>query len=551
MLTLLKINNLALVDRLLWEPGAGFICITGETGAGKSVIIGAIRLALGERADKTLIRSGEQQCSVEAMFRLPENSPLHAILEEHGIPPCEDGNLLIKRLISATANRQFINDSPCTLNLLREAGAYLVDMHGPNDHRSLTSRDRQLSLLDAYGEHAAQLQAYSDIWRQWLDARRAYEELEHAESATAREIDLLRHQVDEIDAAGFTPEEALSLEERWQRARNGSRLQEQAARMLAMLEEGDSPGLGTLMRDLTRAANELERLDASTAAWLAPLQSVSLELKELEDRLADYSSELDCDPQELFRLEERINLLESLKRKYGISVEDILAHRDEAAERLDRIENRTERLEELRTAMAQLRKELEQAGAALSKARRAAAPGLADSIIRHSRELGFRQSVFEVALTPLPEPGPQGMESVEFLFGPNPGEPAKELRLIGSGGELARIMLAIKSALANKDATPLLVFDEIDANVGGEIARAVGYKMQHLGGKHQVISITHFPQVAALASHHYLVQKATAANRTISYLREVDHEERIDELARMLGGGGDHARTLAQALLDG
>ncbi len=551
MLTLLKINNLALVDRLLWEPGSGFICITGETGAGKSVIIGAIRLALGERADKTLIRSGEQQCSVEAMFRLPENSPLHAILEEHGIPPCEDGNLLIKRLISATANRQFINDSPCTLNLLREAGAYLVDMHGPNDHRSLTSRDRQLSLLDAYGEHAAAVQAYSDTWRQWLDARRAYEELEHAESATAREIDLLRHQVDEIDAAGFTPEEAQSLEERWQRARNGSRLQEQAARILAMLEEGDAPGLGTLMRDLTRAANELERLDASTAAWLAPLQSVTLELKELEDRLADYSAELDCDPQELFNLEERINLLESLKMKYGVSVEDILARRDEAAERLDRIENRTERLEELRDAMARLRKELEQAGAALSKARRAAAPGLADSIIRHSRELGFRQSVFEVALTPLSEPGPQGMESVEFLFGPNPGEPAKELRLIGSSGELARIMLAIKSALANKDATPLLVFDEIDANVGGEIARAVGYKMQQLGGKHQVISITHFPQVAALAAHHYLVQKATTANRTISYLREVDHEERIDELARMLGGGGDHARTLARALLEG
>lgn len=296
MLTLLKIKNLALVDQLLWEPSSGFICITGETGAGKSVIIGAIRLALGERADKTLIRSGEQQCSVEAVFHLPESSPVHAILNEHGVPPCEDGNLIIKRLISSTANRQFLNDSPCTLNLLREAGACLVDMHGPSDHRSLVSQERQLSLLDAFGEHAPLVHSYSDAWRQWQDARRAYDDLEHAEAATAREIELLRHQVDEIDSAAFTPEEVLTLEERWQRARNGTRLREQVSKMLSMLEETDVPGLGTQLRELTRAAHELERMDASTAAWLAPLAGVNLELKEIEGRLADYSAELDCDP---------------------------------------------------------------------------------------------------------------------------------------------------------------------------------------------------------------------------------------------------------------
>ena len=535
MLTLLKIKNLALVDQLLWEPSSGFICITGETGAGKSVIIGAIRLALGERTDKTLIRSGEQQCSVEAVFHLPESSPVHAILNEHGVPPCEDGNLIIKRLISSTANRQFLNDSPCTLNLLREAGACLVDMHGPSDYRSLVSQERQLSLLDAFGEHAPLVHAYSDAWRQWQDARRAYDDLEHAEAATAREIELLRHQVDEIDSAAFTPEEVLTLEERWQRARNGTRLREQVSKMLSMLEETDVPGLGTQLRELTRAAHELERMDASTAAWLAPLAGVNLELKEIEGRLADYSAELDCDPRELFQLEERINLLESLKMKYGPSFEDVCSRREEAASRLDRIEHRTERLEELRASIAVLRKQMDAAGQALTRARQDSAPRLAASIVRHSRELGFRQAVFEVSLSPLQEPGSQGMETVEFLFGPS--------------GELARIMLAIKSALAHKDATPLLVFDEIDANVGGEVARAVGFKMQQLGNRHQVISITHFPQVAALASHHYLVQKASAGNRTISCLREVSHEERVDELVRMLGGGGDHARTLAQALL--
>lgn len=382
------------------NPSSGFICITGETGAGKSVIIGAIRLALGERADKTLIRSGEQQCSVEAVFHLPESSPVHAILNEHGVPPCEDGNLIIKRLISSTANRQFLNDSPCTLNLLREAGACLVDMHGPSDYRSLVSQERQLSLLDAFGEHAPLVHAYSDAWRQWQDARRAYDDLEHAEAATAREIELLRHQVDEIDSAAFTPEEVLTLEERWQRARNGTRLREQVSKMLSMLEETDVPGLGTQLRELTRAAHELERMDASTAAWLAPLAGVNLELKEIEGRLADYSAELDCDPRELFQLEERINLLESLKMKYGPSFEDVCSRREEAASRLDRIEHRTERLEELRASIAVLRKQMDAAGQALTRARQDSAPRLAASIVRHSRELGFRQAVFEVSLSP-------------------------------------------------------------------------------------------------------------------------------------------------------
>lgn len=549
MLTLLKIKNLALVDQLLWEPSSGFLCITGETGAGKSVIIGAIRLSLGERADKTLIRSGEQQCCVEAVFHLPEESPVHAILNDHGIPPCEDGCLIIKRIISASANRQFLNDSPCTLSLLREVGVYLVDMHGPNDHHSLTSQERQLAFLDAFGEHTSLLHDYTNAWKQWQNAQRAYNELKHAEAATAREIDLLRHQVNEIDAAAFSQEEVLTLEERWQRARNSSKLQEQVAKILSMLVETDSPGLGTLLKELTRATHELERMDASTASWLNPLTGINLELKEIENHLVDYSSELECNPQELFQLEERMNLLESLKMKYGSSFEDICARREDAAHRLDQIENRTERLEELHASIITLRKQVDITGQILTKARQAAAPKLATSIINHSHDLGFRQSVFEVVLTPHSKPGPLGIETVEFLFGPNPGEPSKPLRLIASSGELARMMLAIKSALANKDTTPLLVFDEIDANVGGEIARAVGMKMQQLGNKHQVISITHFPQVAALASHHYLVQKASAGNRTISCLREVNYEERVSELVRMLGGGGDQARTLAQALL--
>ncbi|MDO4411033.1 MAG: DNA repair protein RecN [Akkermansia sp.] len=549
MLTLLKIKNLALVDQLLWEPCSGFICITGETGAGKSVIIGSIRLALGERADKTLIRNGEQQASIEAIFHLPKNSPVHHILASHDIPPCEENNLFIKRIISTSANRQFINDSPCTLNLLRDVGAYLVDMHGPNDHRSLLSQDRQLSLLDAYGEHSSLVAAYSEAWQLWQHACRDYEELVNANDAGNHEIELLHHQINEINNADFSANEVATLDERWQRARNGSRIQEQVARMMSLLNDNEHSGINSQFHDLARCAHDLERLDSSTTLWLTPIETILVELNELENNLTNYSDTLDSNPEELYQLEERINLFESLKRKYGPEFDDIFAHRDKALQRLDSIENRSERLEELRTIVSQRRKEVDAAGLALSKARRLAAPLLARSIMEHSRELGFAQAMFDVVLTNHKEPGSQGFEDIEFLFGPNPGEPSKPLRLIASSGELARIMLAIKSALADKDATPLLVFDEIDANVGGEVARAVGIKMQQLGSKHQVISITHFPQVAALAYHHYLVQKASSANRTISYLREISNDERISELARMLGGGGKHAITLAEALL--
>lgn len=549
MLTFLSIRNLALVDQLLWEPQGGFIGITGETGAGKSVLTGAIGLALGERADKSLIRSGEQTCIIEAVFSLAPDSVIHHMLETHGMPPCEDGTLMIRRSISASVNRQFINDSPCTLNLLRDIGANLVDMHGPNDHRSLVSRERQLALLDSFGEHQALLGEYSQAWTAWQDARKAWQELSQAEAATEREIELLRHQVEEISSAGFQPEEVDSLEERWQRSRNSTRLLESASKMLGIIEGDDTSSLLTQIHELIRTSHELARLDPTAEPWLASLNAMEIEINELESGLGDYIRHFDNDPAELAALEERINLLESLKRKYGPQIEDVMANYDEAITRLDRIEHRTERLVELEDAMHALKKHVDQAGAKLGKARQKAAPLLANEIAMHSRELGFGKSQFEIVITHLDEPSSSGFEEIEFLFGPNPGEPSKPLRLIASSGELARIMLAIKSALAGKDSTPLLVFDEIDSNVGGEVARAVGKKMLELGTRHQVISITHFPQVAAMATHHYLVEKALVKDRSISRLREVSSDERVDELVRMLGGGGEEARAHAKALL--
>ena len=548
MLTLLKIRNLALVDELAWELGAGLIGVTGETGAGKSVIVGALKLVLGERADKSLIRTGEDQCLVEAVFELTHTSGINPILEEGGLAPCDDNQLIVRRTIGQSASRQFVNDSPVTLALLKRLGEHLVDLHGPHDHQSLLSADRQLAMLDAYAGSESQLATYRETYRAWRTKHAALEELRNAESATEHEIDLLKHQISEIDAAQLNPAEEQDLEDRWRRANNASRLMESAAAAISTLN-GEN-GILDRLGELQRLVRDLEKLDPSISEKTASLETAAVELQDLEGNLADYTQELEINPAEAEALAERVNLIESLKRKYGPSLADVLNRRDNAAARLDSIENRSDKIEQLEREVAEGRKALDANGKTLAASRRKAAPKLAKEISSQLKDLGFKQSSFEVPLDSLADPGPHGLESADFLFGPNPGEPLMPLRQIASSGEISRVMLAIKSALAEQDDTPLMVFDEIDANVGGEVARAVGAKMAALGTRHQVIAITHFPQVAATASHHFVVEKEVSAGRTRSRLFPVAGETRIQELVRMLGGGGKQARAMAASLLN-
>lgn len=548
MLTLLKIRNLALVDELAWELGAGLIGVTGETGAGKSVIVGALKLVLGERADKSLIRTGEDQCVVEAVFQLTHTAGINPILEEGGLAPCDDNQLIVRRTIGQSASRQFVNDSPVTLALLKRLGEHLVDLHGPHDHQSLLSADRQLAMLDAYAGSESQLATYRETYRAWRTKHAALEELRNAENATEHEIDLLKHQISEIDAAQLNTAEEQDLEDRWRRANNASRLMESAAAAISTLN-GEN-GILDRLGELQRLVRDLEKLDPSISEKTASLETAAVELQDLEGNLADYTQELEINPAEAETLAERVNLIESLKRKYGPSLADMLNRRDSAAARLDSIENRSDKIEQLEREVAEGRKALDANGKTLATARRKAAPKLAKEISSQLKDLGFKQSSFEVPLNPLANPGPHGLESADFLFGPNPGEPLMPLRQIASSGEISRVMLAIKSALAEQDDTPLMVFDEIDANVGGEVARAVGAKMAALGTRHQVIAITHFPQVAATASHHFVVEKEVSAGRTRSRLFPVVGETRIQELVRMLGGGGKQARAMAASLLN-
>lgn len=547
MLTLLKIRNLALVDELVWELDAGLVGVTGETGAGKSVIVGALKLVLGERADKSLIRTGEDQCSVEAVFELGETKAIAAILEEGGFDPLDDNQLIIRRSIGQNSTRQFINDSPVTLNLLKRIGEHLVDLHGPHDHQSLLSTERQLAMLDAYADAAEASAAYRKAHREWRERQNAYDQLRDAEAASDQELELLRHQLEEIDGAKIKLDEQQDLEDRYRRSSNASRLVESASAAVAALSGED--GVIERIGDVQRLVRELEKLDPSIAERTSGLESAALELQELESNLTDYAEELDIDPQEATALEQRINLLESLKRKYGPSLEDVMERRDQAAARLDAVENRGEKLESLKQEVDACRANLDKTGKALGTMRKKAAPKLAKEITGQLADLGFRQSNFEIQLRAEDQPTANGLESVEFQFGPNPGEPLQPLRQIASSGEISRVMLALKTALADQDHTPLMVFDEIDANVGGEIAVAVGRKMAALGMRHQVVAITHFPQVAATAAMHFVVEKEVIQGRTRSRLFAVQGETRIQELVRMLGGGGDQVRAMAASLL--
>jgi len=549
MLSLLKVKNLALVDELEWHLNTGLIAVTGETGAGKSVIVGALKLVLGERADKGLIRTGESSCVVEAVFDLVNVPLFNAVLRDSGLEPCEEGQLIIKRVIGQSSNKQFVNNSPATLNVLKNLGEHLVDLHGPHDHQGLLSIDRQLTMLDAYAGATELCTQYRAKWRDWRGKLQTLEDFQTQGMADARELDLLSHQLEEINAAAINTDEANELEATYQRVSNSSHLSELLGAALSLLGGGDD-SLNLQIGQLQKVSRDLEKLDPELRATLEGVDKTALELQEMEYGLAQYLEELNTDPSELLRIEERINMLESLKRKYGPSLEDVLAHGEGVAQRLDQVENRNEHLIALEAEVSAARVELDKLGDQLSDQRRRFAPKLAKDIAHHLKELGFKQAAFEVRMTPHLKPSHSGLEDVEFEFGPNPGEPMKPLRQIASSGEISRVMLSVKSALAKQDATPLMVFDEIDANVGGEIARAVGAKMARLGEQHQVVSITHFPQVAAVAAHHFVVSKEVESGRTCSSLVPVSGENRIEELVRMLGGGGKQARAMAESLLD-
>jgi DNA repair protein RecN (Recombination protein N) len=537
------------VEQLDWELAAGFNAVTGETGAGKSIIIGALKMILGERADKSVVRTGEEQCSVEALFQLEDADRINALLTDQGVDPCEDGELLIRRVLALSgANRQFINGCQTTLGFLKEVGDGLVDLHGPHDHQSLLSKEYQLRLVDAFAGNENLIASYPAIFARWQQTRKELDEFE-AETAVSN-LDLCRHQLTEIRGAGIHAGERAELEGQYSIAANGRRILELTGGSIALLSESEN-ALLTQLGELARLLRELEKIDGQTHDFVEAHERATVELEELERSLVSYQQRVDLDPGALQMMEERLNLLEGLTRKYSRDEAGLLELADELETKLSRAEHRDSILEKLRLAADNLRQQVWSIGQELTQIRQVSGAELAKSIHGHLQDLGFAQASFDIVWETLPEPNRTGFDQVEFLFSPNPGEPLKPLRAIASSGEISRVMLAIKTALAQQDLIGLLVFDEIDANVGGEIASAVGKKMQTLGKNRQIVAITHMPQVAAGARTHYFVSKEVADGRTRTSLQEVKGDERLHELARMLGGKTssalEHARTLLRS----
>jgi len=565
MLTTLRIKNLALVTDLTLELQPGCNVITGETGAGKSILIGALNLVLGERADRTLIRSGSDSCSVEAVFDISRlTAKLKSFLEENGLEPCEENQLVLKRVFtSAGANRQFVNGSPTTLAALGTIGEWLVDIHGPHEHQSLLHPAKQLTILDAFGGLQTERESFTELVRRRTSLEEKKAALIIDEKTYAQQLDLLRFQVHEITSARLQPGEDEHVGQEYQRASNAAKLLQLSQAALDLLAENDN-SLLTQAGVVGRTLQELQRIDSGASEILSQHEQAVSALRDLQAGLSHYLDKVDVNPGRLQELEERLNLLHSLKRKYGATLAEVISFGDEAKQKLQSLEQRDEELARLNVALGKIDSELLRTGKDLSAKRKKLIPQLGKAVSKQLADLGFKQSKFDVGITTdrwgeaTDEPagedarptGSMGFDTIEFQFAPNPGEPAKPLRAIASSGELARVMLALKTVLAAEDEIPVLVFDEVDANVGGETANAVGEKMRQIAHKRQVLCITHLPQVAAAGTAHYVVAKQVKDGRTISEISLLNKKERVTELTRMLGGQTDAARKHAEALLN-
>ena len=552
MLQHLKVKNLAIVEEASITFGDGLNIITGETGAGKSVLMGALNLVLGERADKSAIRSGADEGRVEAAFALDDTSSIDTELELRDIPLCEEGQLLIKRTVSTKGSgRTSINDSPVTAQTLRAIAPLLIDIHGPYDQQSLLKQEFQRSLLDAYGKCANKITAYQKSWHQLRDLQTKLEELTSDTSNTEEEIDRLNYIINEITNADLTDADEYELvEEHAQSASAGEILTIGSEITDALIDEELSSC--SRLQHIQAKCNELTNIMPEAGEWSNEIQSAILHLQEIGSTISGRLSRIEADPARLQYLEDRMALVQSLKRKYGGSVAAVNNSLIKYEERLDDLVNRSDKIDKLQQQISAQSDDLTQKAAALTKARKKATGRLSKAITSALNDLGFLKASFDIALQPC-APAAHGADEIIFEFAPNPGEPPRPLKAIASSGEIARVMLAVKAVLAEHDSIPILVFDEIDANIGGETGRAVGQKLRHVAESHQVISITHLPQSAVYGQQHVKIFKEVMNKRTRMKATILNDEERVDEIARMLGGKGltsvieNHAREMLES----
>jgi len=552
MITYLRIQNFALAENSAVEFGDGLNVITGETGAGKSILIGALGLLLGNRADKSVIRTGETTCSVEAVFSLKNPAVINTILAQYGMPPCDEDQLIIRRNIRTEgAGQNWVNGGPVTLQILKQMGDRLVDIHGPHDHQSLLQNDEQLKILDSFGHLQKERKPYDDAFRRMKEIDRHIAELSGDTTDLAGQIDFLSYRVKEIKDAGLQVEEEVELEQEHLLLGNTQRIQELGGNALGLLTENED-GAFDQLTSVRQSIDGLTPFWPAAKGWLEECDAIIRQVQELGTVLSSELSDMSHSPDRLLWLDDRIALYQNMKRKYACDVAGILKSGEEAEAALRDLETRGDRLTTWKKDRLRTEKELTEAALELRKKRKASAKKMSQAIQKELQALGLKNSSFDVTFRET-EPHLNGMDAIDFEFSPNAGEKKSTLSHIASSGEVSRVMLAIKTVLAGHDLIPVLIFDEIDSNVGGETARTVGAKLKEVAANHQVICITHFPQVAVYGARHLAVEKEERNGRTHSIVRYLEKEERVDEIARMLGGKEltsmtlDHAREMLQS----
>ncbi|MDF9826998.1 DNA repair protein RecN (Recombination protein N) [Ereboglobus sp. PH5-10] len=536
MLQSIRIKNLALLEEVSLDFEPGFTAVTGETGAGKSILLGALSLLAGERADKTLIRQGASSCEVEAALFFKSAKQINTLLASLDLPECDDGLLILKRsLAREKAPKITVNGGLASLSTLQQLGEAWIDFHGPSEPRRLLKENCQLELLDLFGRASPALSAYREKYRAWRELLAERDRITRETHLSPDQIDFLETQLAKLDSLELTEEAVENLERDFQRQ---SRAQELIS-LASALSEGlmGEDGATTRIAALVREARHLETLDPASKALADRLSSASLELADLGSEFEALGGEYQFDPEQAAELQARMDAWLDARRKHGNDVRAVIAARDDMRRRLEiqgDIEGSLARIEK---QISDASRAMKKAAQALREVREKASKELAKVAAKSIAQLGFKKADFRVSITSLAEPGPTGDCGCEFLFSPNIGEPPLPLNRVASSGELARVMLALKTVLADLDEVPLLVFDEVDANVGGEIGKVVGEKMASIARNHQVLCVTHLPQVAAQAANHFVVTKDQSKNRTVVEIEPIheDRKARVSELARMLG----------------
>ena len=551
MLKELNIRNLAIIDDLTVRFERGLNVLTGETGAGKSIIVDALGLALGDRAQSDLIKAGEKEATVQAYFELEDIS----VLPEIGIDAAE--GIVLRRTLSTTGkSRAYINDVMVTIQTLAETGKALVDIHSQHEHQSLLVPDRQRMIIDSYGNHRHELSQVRELYAAVQSLRNEFTTLHDRVKERAHRLDLLSYQINEIDAAGLKAGEKQLLEEERKILINLNRLKESTETAYALLYEADGSCTESLSSVMSRL-RDMASIDPAISDTLGMVASAMPLLEDAAISLRVFRDKYNLDPERVDEVHDRLDLIKKLEKKYGDSIEAILEYRKTAAEELQTLEMSDERLQTLHAELSRQTERLLQIGRALSEKRKKTASKIVELIEKHLKDLAFNNARFRIDIIQETDEEGQykitvnGMDRVEFLFSANAGEPLKPLARIASGGELSRVMLVLKSILADVDHVPVLIFDEVDAGVGGKTAESVGKKLLKVSEKHQLLCITHLPQIASQAAHHLRIEKVQKNERVRVSVHELSGVERKEEIARMLSGTvTDISRRHAEELLE-